>query len=1135
MKLQYIIFLLLLSVIAVSIHSQTSTQNYIRIRTYTNKEGTNYLDKINYFDGLSNPVQVVQRGITPTGQDLINLQEYDNLGRKDKVWLPVVKSSNGAYANPTTIKNDIVNMVEYNKDVAPYSKIVYEASPLNRILEEYGPGADWHNNKKALTTGYKTNISGNNNLNCVLYQVGGTNDNPTLIKSGNYDTGQLSVTEVKDENGNTSFEFKNKLGQVLLTRTIEGTTPFDTYYVYNDLGNLCFVLPPRINDEGITQAKLNELAYIYKYDKLNRCVVKKLPGCEPIFCVYDNTNRLIFTQDGQQRLRNVNEWTVTIPDGSGRIVLVGTIYNTDFYIDDEYESGGPYYSLSSENIVECVSKGEVAFYAEFTNNPDNYGYSFEVRPCVALDYSPTMVCILSWSVPEYLKVNYYDSYAYRTRSGFSGTNMAYANTGIEALYLTRYGNDPDVHSHKGLLTGTLENQIGGSSVPLYTCLYYDDYGRLIQNKSTNHLGGTEAEYIAYNFTGQPTQRKHVHQVTGKNTQTEVYAYTYDHAGRLLKTTHQLTDGTTVKPQMTLAENAYDELGRLKTNKKGGQANLNTTYAYNLRSWTSGINNAHFNEILAYTYNGNISSMQWGQAGKTRKYNFTYDNLSRLITATYIGDGSFNTTYSYDKHGNMLTLQRYGLTAASTYGQIDNLTMTYTGNQMKTAKDVVADIALNTSMDFKDYSTAATEYIYNKNGAMTQDLNKGISSIIYNNLNLPQTVDIKNKTAEGRNEYTYSVSGQKLKAVQRWNPNYSTSPIIGSTVNTATLTQSQTTDYVGNKIYENNVLKRILVDGGYYEGGNYYFYIKDHLGNNRIVANAAASVVQSTQYYPFGTSFADVTGTSTQPYKYNGKELDTRNGLNMYDYSARWKADWYFPTVDPLAENYYSISPYAYCGNNPIRRIDPTGMYYGDYYAMDGAYLFEDGINDNKVYALKNNTYRFYQEDGRSMIKYAISGVIDLTEKYGITHSEFQQIAARIYNETGDLSEKDQKQLASAIKNRKDQPDLGSETWQKTVDRTAHWTDTHERRMSSERRNPPIGAIEPGTNNVLISNIKEEKYQDYINLSPSKINSISGMKSSTAAAIYIFTGGKDLVNGAYQWRGRGTYNVFYKRTLGDTKY
>lgn len=300
-------------------------------------------------------------------------------------------------------------------------------------------------------------------------------------------------------------------------------------------------------------------------------------------------------------------------------------------------------------------------------------------------------------------------------------------------------------------------------------------------------------------------------------------------------------------------------------------------------------------------------------------------------------------------------------------------MSYAGNQMTNVTDAVADISMNTSMDFKDYTKGTgIEYTYNANGAMSKDLNKGISSITYNSLELPQIIDIKNMNAEGRNEYTYSASGEKLRVVQKWNPNYNSEPIIGSDVNVSSLTMDSSTDYVGNKIYEGNTLKRILVDGGYYEGGNYYFYITDHLGNNRIVANAAASVVQSTQYYPFGASFADKIETSTQPYKYNGKELDTRNGLNMYDYSARYKDDWRFTTVDPLAEKYYSVSPYAYVANNPIRRICPTGMAYGDYYAMNGTYLGSDGIDDDKLYAVQNDGYKTKADGTNLMAKSKIN-------------------------------------------------------------------------------------------------------------------------------------------------------------------
>ena len=113
--------------------------------------------------------------------------------------------------------------------------------------------------------------------------------------------------------------------------------------------------------------------------------------------------------------------------------------------------------------------------------------------------------------------------------------------------------------------------------------------------------------------------------------------------------------------------------------------------------------------------------------------------------------------------------------------------------------------------------------------MTKVLNKGIAEIQYNSLNLPKQMDIKSPVAEARNEYTYSAGGQKLKVVQKWNPNYSTTPVIGSGINTTALTQSKTTDYVGNKIYENGTLKRILIDGGYIEGNVYHYYLTDHKG------------------------------------------------------------------------------------------------------------------------------------------------------------------------------------------------------------------------------------------------------------------------------------------------------------------
>ncbi len=160
-----------------------------------------------------------------------------------------------------------------------------------------------------------------------------------------------------------------------------------------------------------------------------------------------------------------------------------------------------------------------------------------------------------------------------------------------------------------------------------------------------------------------------------------------------------------------------------------------------------------------------------------------------------------------------------------------------------------------------------------------------------------------------------------------NPVYT--PVHGTTSQDANLNLLNETDYIGNKVYENGFLKMIVIEGGYIQDGQYYFYLADHLGNNRVVAKADGTVVQKNHYYPFGMEFAENSSDSDQPYKYNGKELDKMHGLNMYDYSARYMepAIGRFTTVDPLAELYYSISPYAYCNNNPLRFIDPTGMAY----------------------------------------------------------------------------------------------------------------------------------------------------------------------------------------------------------------
>ena len=103
-------------------------------------------------------------------------------------------------------------------------------------------------------------------------------------------SGQLSVIKTTDEDLNVSYTFTDEMGHVVLTRQMKGSETHDTYYVYDDKGNLCFVLQPMYQ----SSANLDLYAFQYKYDGLNRCIWKKLPGAGYVEMVYDNADRLDF-------------------------------------------------------------------------------------------------------------------------------------------------------------------------------------------------------------------------------------------------------------------------------------------------------------------------------------------------------------------------------------------------------------------------------------------------------------------------------------------------------------------------------------------------------------------------------------------------------------------------------------------------------------------------------------------------------------------------------------------------------------------------------------------------------------------------------------------------------------------------
>ena len=501
------------------------------------------------------------------------------------------------------------------------------------------------------------------------------------------------------------------------------------------------------------------------------------------------------------------------------------------------------------------------------------------------------------------------------QDGFFRSGGACAELGGTGFPTSQFTNDTSGYS-KGSLTGSAVT-VSGSSTKIYKCYYYDVKGRVTKVVQNNLLGGYDVTNTVYTFTGQPATVTHSHTASGKSTRTEVYTYSYDHADRVSKVEHTL-GGT----KITLADYTYDSFGRLSTKSLHGSAANKLTYAYNLRSWLTGITSTRFTQNLYYNtgvgtarYNGSISSMTWksGNESTVRGYKFTYDGLDRMLNATYGETAGISTNANrfsenvtgYDKNGNIKGLQRYGQLSSAAYGMIDNLTLTLNGNQLNRVDDAVAASTYNGGFEFKNGANAADEYSYDANGNLTKDLNKGISGITYNFLNLPNAVTFSDGSTI---TYTYGADGTKLRTVHK----------IGST--------TTTTDYCGNVVYENGVQKLLLTEEGYVtlSDSKYHYYLKDHQGNNRVVISQSGTVEETNHYYPFGGAFASTS--NVQPYKYNGKELDSKKGLNWYDYGARHydAALGRFTTNDRFAEKYYSMSPYQYGANNPVNNIDVNG-------------------------------------------------------------------------------------------------------------------------------------------------------------------------------------------------------------------
>ncbi|MCJ0743874.1 DUF6443 domain-containing protein [Pedobacter montanisoli] len=872
MRRNLLIFLLILSGLSYG-QTPSTNQNHV-METVVKVPGKTTISSLNglpvsqanrtiqYLDGLGRPLQTVQWQGSATGKDLVQVFEYDALGREVKKYLPYAEqtATDGSY-KPSGISSQLnyytgqATGSSIKATGSPFSITVFEASPLNRVERQGYPGASWQptGNTGTEHTGRLSYGINNSDTNygttghaVRLYRAtaGTASYTRTLISPGYYSAGQLYLTISKDENwqgsdgkAGTTEEYKDKEGRVVLKRAFNYKAGqieiLSTYYVYDDYGNLSYVLPPGANaDANVpTQALLDNYCYQYRYDARRRLVEKKLPGKGWEYMVYNKIDQLVLSQDSNQRAKSSPEWLFTKYDALGRTIMTGIL-----------NSSGSRINLQA--AVDAEADGTSPDYPLWESRTPGNDYSNTAYPR---------------SYTSQLTVNYYDDYSFPGNS-FGGPTGSQASGG----------------KVQSLLTGS-KIQVLGTGTQLLTTHYYDEESRVIQIKSQNHLSGTDITDNTYNFDGSLSSSTRTHTAYSATT-TIATAYDYDHMGRKLRTRQQING----QPEVTLSEYVYNELGQLRE-KKLADGRQSTTYSYNERGWLTKSNSSEFSMELKYDngsypqYNGNIADQAYTNSSGN-SFTYQYDRLNRLTAAAATG---MSEVISYDVMGNITSLDRDNA-GAKTYNYTN-------GNQLQNIPGLTG-----------------TDYQYDGNGNATTDGRNGVT-LSYNYLNLPSTV-----TGPVNITYTYDATGRKLRKTATGSSTTTTDYVNGIQYTNGAIDFIQTGE------------GRALNSGGSYTYQYNLTDHLGNVRGSFDIYNNAVRMLQRDDYYAFGKR-KEVQSGGTNRYLYNGKELQQEleqydYGARFYDpVIGRWNV------IDPLAEIYEDLSPYNYAFNNTVRFTDPDGM------------------------------------------------------------------------------------------------------------------------------------------------------------------------------------------------------------------
>jgi RHS repeat-associated protein len=682
-----------------------------------------------YLDGLGRSLQTVTRQGSPNSKDMVAPKIYDAFGRETHTYLPYVSPGmNGLFKTDPFAEQAVFMTQQHNGESIFYSESRFEASPLQRIQKTLAPGNSWAGDDKGVSMQYLINESSDS---VQAWDIG-FEPGSIPVSNHTYAAGQLVEIHTTDEDNNSVVEYKDREGRAVLKKVLARATPSEgpygwlcTYYIYDDLGMLRFVVPPKasewlvVNNWTLSTTVIDELCFRYEYDAGGRMVAKKVPGAGWVYMVYDKRDRLVFSQDAH--LRTVNRWLVTLYDNLNRPTVTGMIIYTDTRevlqatINVQFDAG----QSTSVNILSTTTtspadtllvqqrkpgqevytaNGAIHFLPGFVSENDA-SFRTESGGAAVVTGTNTVKQFKYNPLPPgitlvALTYTYYDDY--------SNTDKSYITVDNNKLDDGGNFNPADLpvafsRHTRGLVTSSKVRILSdpadiGKGGWLETARFYDEKARAVQTQADNIKGGKDISTIRFDFTGTPitTYQVHLQPATSETVRTKTNML-YDHAGRLLSIRKTLNDDNT--NTRYVARNEYDEMSQLK-NKQLGQRSASDASAmevlvhdYTIRGWLKGINkgyagntgDAWFGMELSYDHgfsnnrlNGNIGGMTWRSKGdgKQRAFGYGYDAANRLLFADFkqFNDGSWNNTSGLD----FKVIMGNGTDAATAYDANGNI-------------------------------------------------------------------------------------------------------------------------------------------------------------------------------------------------------------------------------------------------------------------------------------------------------------------------------------------------------------------------------------------------------------------------------------------------------------------------------